>query len=265
MSARPSPLLLLCSILASSAADEHVSVRVGSLAPQHTAAGQPRPLHVSWPLLALDGEADPASLAPLRQTGAELVVVDDLSGAELLLAARDDLAEAGGGTLTLQPAELARLPRSRALSYRVRARLSDGAWTPLSAPAPWRVGPGPRLADWPAGAHWVCTSPSGSADLRSSVLRAEFALPAGRAAASAQLHVTGLGQFRVAVNGQDLLGDEFNAPGQTDWRKTVLYSTYDVPAALLVPAAGGKNAIAASLSNGMYNVPGPGSRYTKCT
>jgi hypothetical protein len=126
------------------------------------------------------------------------------------------------------------------------------------------VGPGPRApADWPAGASWICTSPTGALDERASVLRAEFALPAGRTAASALLHVAGLGQFRASVNGVDLLGAEFNAPGQTSWAKRVLYSTYDVPAALI---ASGANALSARLGNGMYNVPPPlDNRYTKWT
>jgi hypothetical protein len=239
-------------------------VRVGVLAPQHTSLRSPRGLHVSWPLV---GGALAAT--PVRQLAAELAVADDRSGALLLLASRAFASADEAGTAWLSPAELAQLPASRALSYRVRVRLDDSGataappwWTEWSAPAPWRVGPGPALSDWPAGASWICTSPAGAADLRSSVLRAEFSLPVGRTAASAVLHAVGLGQFRVSVNGVDLLGAEFNAPGQTDWRKRVLYSTLDVPAALLL--GGASNAIAAQLSNGMYNVPAPSNdRYTK--
>ena len=279
--------LAACAAAAASGDDAGAlggSVRVGRLAPQHTALRQPRGAHVAW---ALEGALGAAAVAA-RQEAAELVVTADADDAvSLLSATRSFLATAAPnasagadepGVLRLAAAELARLPASRALSYRVRVRLAavEAAsnasapgrswWTPWSAPAPWRVGPGPRApADWPSGASWICTSPGGATDLRSSQLRAEFALPAGRTAASAQLHVAGLGQFRAFVNGADLLGAEFNAPGQTDWRKRVLYSTYDVPAGLL-SGGGAANALAVHLSNGMYNVPAPSSgRYTKWT
>ena len=258
-------LLLLCATAiltpCASAPPAAESVLIGALPPQHTAAGTQRAQHIAWSLTT----APTAPAAPgLRQTAAELLVEDALTGATVLTLSRA-LGSGEGGTLLVAPAELARLPRSRPLSYRLRVRTSDGAWTPLSARASWRVGPAARVAGWPAGASWICSSPTGAADLRSSMLRAEFALPAGRSAAAALLHITGLGQFRVSVNGVDLLGAEFNAPGQTDWRKRILYSTYELPAALLV-GGGGANAIAAVLSNGMYNVPPPSSgRYTKWT
>ena len=256
------PLLSLLCALACASSPPLTSISVGKLSPQHTAAGQPHPLHLSWSLLTPAAEG--AGASGLHQTAAELLVEDGITGATPVLFLRRELGAGEGGTLLVTPSELALLPRSRALSYRMRVRLSDGAWTPLSARASWRVGPGP-LAAWPAGSTWICTSPAGGVDLRSSILRAEFALPPGRHASAALLHVTGLGQFRVSINGVDLLGDEFNAPGQTDWRKRILYSSYDVPAALLI-GGGGANAIAAILSNGMYNVPPPsGGRYTKWT
>ena len=153
------------------------------------------------------------------------------------------------GVATLSPAELAALPASRRLVYRVRVRLS-GSWTAWSAPQRWRILP----ADLAGAASFICTDPVGAADLRASFLRAEFNIPAGRSVASAVLHATGLGIFRVLVNGADLLGAEYGVPGQTDWRKRVLVSSYDVPAALLKTT----NAIAALVGNGMYNVPDSG-------
>jgi alpha-L-rhamnosidase len=48
-------------------------------------------------------------------------------------------------------------------------------------------------------------------------------------------------------------------PGWTDYRKTVLYDTYDVTQQLHT----GLNAIGVMLGNGMYNVQGVQGRYTK--
>jgi alpha-L-rhamnosidase len=48
-------------------------------------------------------------------------------------------------------------------------------------------------------------------------------------------------------------------PGWTDYRKTVLYDTYDVTSLLHM----GTNAIGVMLGNGIYNVQGVKGRYTK--
>lgn len=249
-------------VLLARAVAAHPSVRVGALPPRHTASQAPEEAFVSWALVATDA----AGAVGLRQVAAELTFTDDVTGATLLTATRNygGSGDALAGTAVLSPAELARLPVSRALSYAVRARLSDGRWTARSDPARWRVGPGATVADWPGGAQWICSSVAGGADGRGTLLRAEFALPAGLAVVSATLHVAGLGQHRALVNGVDLLGTEFVAPPQTDWRKKVLYSTYNVPLGVLLP--GRANALAATLGNGMYNVPQPANgRYTKWT
>lgn len=251
-------------------------LRVSNLAPLHTAARQPHGAHVAW---TLAGELAPGG-RPVRVAAAELEVYPAVEAAAtlttttssaLLRASRTFLVGAHeGGSVRLTSEELAALPASIPLAYRVRVRLEEEssaaatAWTPWSPAAPWLVGPGPRpVADWPGGAGWICTSPVGARDTRSSLLRADFILPAARGAiSSAALHVVGVGQFRVSVNSVDLLGAEANAPGQSDWRKTIFYSTYSILPSVLVPA--GANAIGATLGNGMYNVPTPANgRYTK--
>ena len=228
---------------------------VSGLAQQHTQHRPQSGTHVSW---RLSGTA-PSSLS---QSAAHLQVLRRKTTLVLDLVRETSASEAG--TIRLTASELAALPASSTLDYRVRVRLNS-TWSAWSAPAPWLVGPGPHApADWPAGASWICVSTAGSTDLRSSILRSEFALPSGRSVASALVHVTGLGQYRLHVNGHDVTGEagEFVTPGQTDWRKTVLYSTYDLAPSLLV--AGGANAVAAQLGNGMYNVPSPSNgRYSK--
>jgi hypothetical protein len=86
--------------------------------------------------------------------------------------------------------------------------------------------------------------------------RKEFALekPIKRAVAS----VCGLGFYELRLNGQKV-GDGVLEPGWTNYRKTCLYSAYDVTAQVVR----GQNAIGMMLGNGMYNVQG--GRYVKFT
>jgi len=66
---------------------------------------------------------------------------------------------------------------------------------------------------------------------------------------SALLFISGLGQYEVNLNGEKL-GDNFLAPGWTDYDETVLYNTYDVTDKL---KAGG-NALGVIVGNGFFNV-----------
>jgi hypothetical protein len=72
------------------------------------------------------------------------------------------------------------------------------------------------------------------------------------------LSISGLGHYAASINGRETTQSMLN-PGWTDYRKTVLYNSYDV-AALLQPGA---NAIGVMLGNGMYNVEGVKERYKK--
>lgn len=121
-------------------------------------------------------------------------------------------------------------------SYHVRVRFVSGAagalntderWTPWVGATWYRV-PGTNASTWGSGpASWICTSPE-STDVRSSMLRSEFVLPAGRSPVSAVAHVVGLGQFQLRVNGAQVGGDA-NVPGWTTWAKRVLFSSYELP------------------------------------
>ncbi len=74
----------------------------------------------------------------------------------------------------------------------------------------------------------------------------------------AVLHICGLGQYELRVNGQRVGHREMD-PGWTNYRRTCLYSSYDVTGQLIQ----GSNVIGVLLGNGMYNVPG--GRYVKFT
>lgn len=66
---------------------------------------------------------------------------------------------------------------------------------------------------------------------------------------SALLFISGLGQYEVNLNGEKL-GDNFLAPGWTDYDETVLYNTYDVTDKLKT----GGNALGVIVGNGFFNV-----------
>jgi alpha-L-rhamnosidase len=66
----------------------------------------------------------------------------------------------------------------------------------------------------------------------------------------ARLYVTALGSYRLFLNG-DRIGDDVMTPDFTDYRKRVLYQTYDVTDRV----RSGKNAVAAILGDGWYGSP----------
>jgi alpha-L-rhamnosidase len=79
-----------------------------------------------------------------------------------------------------------------------------------------------------------------------------------RPVARAILCVSGLGQYELRLNGTRV-GRGVLDPGWTDYRKTVLYNTFDVTHSLQP----GANMLGLMLGNGMYNVEKYAGRYTK--
>lgn len=76
-------------------------------------------------------------------------------------------------------------------------------------------------------------------------LRREF--PIEKSVQRARLYVTALGSYRVFLNGNGV-GDDVLTPDFTDYRKRVLYQTYDVTSRIV----NGKNVIGALLGDGWY-------------
>lgn len=68
-----------------------------------------------------------------------------------------------------------------------------------------------------------------------------------KAVKSARLYITALGVYEFFINGQRV-GDDYFAPGWTDYNRRVYYQAYDVTDAL----SRGPNAFAATLSYGWY-------------
>ncbi|KRF16866.1 family 78 glycoside hydrolase catalytic domain [Nocardioides sp. Soil796] len=82
------------------------------------------------------------------------------------------------------------------------------------------------------------------------LLRREFATD--KPIASARAYVSGLGYYKLFVNGQRI-GDHELDPGFTVYDKTVLYATYDVTDVL----RSGDNAVGVSLGRGYYAMTRP--------
>jgi len=90
--------------------------------------------------------------------------------------------------------------------------------------------------------------------LRSICLRRLFRI--SKPIEKAMIHVSGLGHYRLSVNGENVSNDLF-APAWSDYDKTVYYNTYSVNS-LLLP---GENVVGVLLGNGFYNTVG--NRYRK--
>ena len=134
-----------------------------------------------------------------------------------------------------------------------RQILTDGSWTVRSAvDAPWQpasvVGP---LSVLKVNVGSDRRQPIPAPDRIStevSLLRTTFPLLKG--VRSARLYITAMGSYRAFLNGKRVGEDELT-PGFTDFRKRVLYQTYDV-GNLLQPGA---NAFAVELGGGWHGSP----------
>jgi hypothetical protein len=143
---------------------------------------------------------------------------------------------------------------SRAVCFwRVKVWDGNGGESAWSAPAQWSVGL-LQEADW--SARWICLDQMQAERNATPVFRKSFEL--NEEVERATAYVCGLGQFDFFVNGQRQ-GDSVLDPGWTNYRKTCLYVTFDLTAAV----RRGKNAVGVMLGNGMYNVKG--GRYVKFT
>jgi len=120
--------------------------------------------------------------------------------------------------------------------WKVRVWDKDGEVSPYSKTAIFEMGLLKR-EDWKA--QWI----SGG-----NLLRKKFKLT--KDIARARVYVSGLGYYELRINGNKV-GDHVLDPGRTDYKKRVLYVTYDVTNYLKK----GTNVIGVMLGNGWYNSP----------
>ena len=138
-----------------------------------------------------------------------------------------------------------------ALAGLVKITQADGNETRVVTGGDWEARTDDQAAWQPAAAFGDLDdkrlgAPPGPLPQPAAYLRKSFVL--AKKVKSARLFVTALGSYRVHLNGmrvgQDVLTPEF-----TDYRKRVLYQTYDVTDLL----KSGPNALGAVLGDGWYN------------
>ncbi|MBC8102332.1 MAG: family 78 glycoside hydrolase catalytic domain [Cytophagales bacterium] len=140
------------------------------------------------------------------------------------------------------------LGSEQAACWKVRAWSENGQISPWSAVSEWETGLLLR-ADWD-GASWIGGDLTGGprTSIPAPFLRREFVLPQGKRIASARLYATARGLYELRLNGA-VVGDDVFTPGWTEYRKRVVYQTYDVTRLL---RAGEDNALGAMLGDGWY-------------
>ncbi len=232
--------------------------------------------HLSW-ILQSDERGD-------RQTAYQIVVA---SSEAVLNKDAGDLWDSGKviSDDTIQiPFAGKPLKSSEQVFWKVRVWDADDKVSKWSPSATWTMGV-LKESEW--SAHWISAEGAGKCavfypsaarrdfDDRQSFARAnpdagkimdlnyssmlarrKFKVKAGLV--RAVVHVSGLGQYELSLNGRKV-GDDILSPGWTDYRKTVLYDTYDVTPLM----AKGDNAIGIILGNGMYNIQPDYVRYVK--
>lgn len=85
-----------------------------------------------------------------------------------------------------------------------------------------------------------------------------FSIPEGKKVCRARLYASASGVFTMSVNGANVTDNKLE-PGESEYEKTLLYSTYDVTSALRT----GKNSIIAQVAGGLFNVDILKGRYSK--
>ena len=151
--------------------------------------------------------------------------------------------------------------------WKVRIWDQAGKASAWSAPAKWTMAI-LHPEEWKAS--WIAAEPDGPLQPQTlenqgqwtesvqplPIFRKEFRV--NGPVKSAVVLVSGLGQYELRLNGGNVTDTVLN-PGWTNYRKTVLYNTFDVTRRLRP----GMNAFGVLLGNGMYNVAGIHGRYTK--
>jgi alpha-L-rhamnosidase len=85
-----------------------------------------------------------------------------------------------------------------------------------------------------------------------------FTIPLGKTIKKARIYATALGLFTMHLNGKAMTENKLE-PGESEFQKSILYSTYDVTDKL----TNGTNTIIANVGGGLFNITALTGRYTK--
>lgn len=141
-----------------------------------------------------------------------------------------------------------RLESNKRYYWKVKSVTNAGE-TAWSEPAQWSMG---LLSENDWDGYWIGMDKASPWDsetqfsrLSARYLRKEFKVE--KKLKQATVHIAGLGMYELYLNGKKV-GDRVLAPAPTDYRKTVLYNSFDVTG--LVNE--NKNAIGVTLGNGRF-------------
>ena len=237
-------LLLISALLLTVAVQ--AGVRVGELRterlykPLNVECAQPR---LSWEITSAD--------RGVMQTAYRVLVA---STPELLAEDMGDLWDSGrveSDESVWVPYAGEQLKSNRRCYWKVKVWTTrgDSEW---SEPSEWGMGLmgeghwGGQWLGWDSAFEW--DREDWHSRLSSRYLRHEFKT-LDKPVKRATLHISGLGMYELFINGEQI-GDQVLAPAPTDYRRTVLYNTFDVTENLRGGAA--DNAIGVTLGNGRY-------------
>jgi alpha-L-rhamnosidase len=232
-------ILVLAATLLAVPPDAHAP-DIGRLAPVRLRCEysvDPRGIDVAAPRLFWQVESPDRGE---RQTAWHILAS---SSADLLAAERGDLWDSGrvaSDETTHVKYAGARLTSSQQVWWKVRAWDRNGRPSAWSAPAAWTMG---VLTQEEWKGIWIA-APS---ETEALLLRRSFDVGPGLRRAT--VHVSGLGQYELTINGRKA-GQDLLTPGWTNYNRTTLYDTYDVTASL----GQGRNAAGIVLGPGMYHV-----------
>ncbi|MCM1108313.1 MAG: glycoside hydrolase family 78 protein [Clostridium sp.] len=148
----------------------------------------------------------------------------------VLYPRQDVTAKADGNVAANFPASYTLQTSSDGVSYTTRHSVTDGAMPSFTAAQTGNV----------------------------PYLGRSFMLPADKQVKRARLYASALGVFTMRLNGQPVTSNRLE-PGETEYGRSVLYSTYDVTPLV----QGGHNALLAQVAGGLFNVTPVAGRYSK--
>ena len=180
------------------------------------------------------------------------VSLDDLTAEKQLLWDSGQTASAANYGIAYQ----GKAPVSRQRVYwrvKVWNNQLSSEW---STPDFWEMGL-LSSSDW--SAQWIKRNQPQS-DASAPLCASHFKVDSSKQVARARLYISGLGLYYAEVNGKPVVDSYFD-PSESDYRRRIFYSTYDVTS--LVQA--GDNGLGFQLGNGIYGngVTPNGGRYEK--